>query len=419
MARLAPFMLILILSSSALSQPLPLPETEHEATWLFKEAKRLHADGKLERAVAIYRKALGKDPGRLEYRPYLGLALDQLERSQEAVEQYDHYLRQEPGDVTVRLNRALASYHSGQLDKSWQESEGLKLLTPENPKLHTLRGLIQLALGRPHQAISELVTALALGSDEVEPRLNLAVAYLQADNPKGAAEQIDWLLKREPQNALAGNNQAVLLAHQGELEAAETLLGELSQKHQNPDALWLNLARLLARRGQNRQAVLVVSELLDQRPQHRAGLLLYGRLLYRQGQLERAKEALEKVENPDTVAHTYLGLTHLALGELELARVSLEAAALAEPESWAAKHNLSVVLGRLGELDEAVREAQSAAARAPRQPSVVYHLAVLYDRQARPRKAIEAYQTYLELVPDDPGLEGLLEHIDELEQHSR
>ena len=405
---------------------LPPTSPLREAVWLFDEAKRLHRQGAIVRAVDTYRRALARDPGRLEYRPYLAVALDQLGNYPEAKEQYDLYLKLEPNDQRIRLQRTATLIHAGDFEEATKELGVLKLYGSAMPLYHDMVGLLALRQNRYADAVVAYQTVLSQDSSRVDTRINLAQAYLLLNQPDKAKEQLDIAFKGGAKEAVL-NNLGVLQTRTGDYTAAQKLFeqawgppaaGALGL----PEAL-LNLATVLAQQNKTRDALLTVAKLLDLQSDNVDAQILYSRLLARSGRLPEARKEIDKVValGPEVLAARWpyvceiSGLIFLEMDDNEAARGELEKAILALPKSVSARHNLAMALGRMGALDDAIAEELTAHKLAPENKAVLYHLGVLYDLDARPKLAIETYQKFLKLAGDDPEAEGLREHVAELQ----
>ncbi len=414
--------------------PNPITPPEREAVWLFEEAQRLHRQGAPARAIELYRRALVQDPGRLEYRPYLGLALDQTGSPREALEQYNQYLKLEPEDQRVQLLRAAAWLHADDLVQARTALDRLTLSGSGNAYVHNLKGLLLLRVGQPAAAVTEFQAALAAMPGMAAARLNLSAAYLQSGQLDAARAELATILAKAPADAQALNNLAVAQARGQDLAAARTTLeqvpalaaGNLERyapelAHDLTQAS-LNLATVLAREGLDKEALLVLAQLLDNQPQLLEAHLLNARLLTRQKRYEEARKDIDVVlaAGPGSPLWSYAnevsGLIFLAQGQDEAARVELDKAVKADPQRASAHHNYSMALGRTGQLVAAIDEEKKAMALAGDVPAMWYHLGVLYDLDARPNDAIEAYKKYLGLGGLDPeAAAALKEHVAELQ----
>jgi len=405
-------------------EPTPTPRTpnpttppEREAVWLFEEAQRLHRQGAPARAVELYRKALVRDPGRLEYRPYLGLALDETGSPKEALEQYDLYLKLEPEDQRVQLLRAAAWMHAGQLAQARSALDRLMLSGSGNAYLRNLKGLLLLRSGQPAEAVTEFQAALAAMPALTEARINLSAAWLQSGQLEAARTELATILSKTPAEARALNNLAVAQARGQDLKGARATLEQSSGLAQAS----LNLAAVLVDQKLDREALLILAQLLDTQPQLLEAHLLNARVLTRQNRFEEARKDVDFVlaAGPGpwwSLANEVSGLLYLAQGLDEAARIDLDKAVKADPQRASAHHNYSLALGRTNQLAAAIDEEKKAIGLAGDVPAMWYHLGVLYDLDARPADAVEAYKKYLGLGGLDPeAAAALKEHISELQ----
>jgi tetratricopeptide (TPR) repeat protein len=387
-----------------------------EARFLFVEGQRLHREGKIGRAIDLYRKALAKDPGRLEYRPYLAQALESTGNHADALEQYDLYLAQEPVAPKVQRTRLLPLIGLGRWEQVDQEIEALQGTQSEQPDFQHLRGLSWLRRDQPEKALAPLRKAHQLAPERQDIRLNLVSALLRLNQ---AQEALELVTDQAGDQAALLRGLALHLLHRDE-DAETVWLARLSQA-QLVD-VGLNLATSLAERGKSAEALRLAAEMLDRDPTHQAGKLLYARLLNRAGRYEESLTVLRPLLEPTGFEgqRGYLdelvGWTLLGLQRNEEALTYLRQAARLGVQGPALENNLALVLGRLGQLDEALQHQSKAVDLAPLQASAWYHLGVLYERKASPRQAVPAYEQFLKLAPHDPAAVGLQAHLKKLRQ---
>lgn len=376
------------------------PGAQREARLLYLQGVTAQRDGRLERAIDLYRSALATDSARLEARAFLGLALDQAERPQEALEQYDLYLREEPEDTTVRLNRAAALVHLGRFREALEELETFEVAPHLQGIRKNLEGVALLRSGQAQKAAEAFHQALRLDPARLEPRVNLAAALVVLGEREQAAEELRQVLTALPRDPAANNNLGVLLADQKDGPAAVTAFRTAGQE---PEAE-LNLVTLLGEQGKLEDALLLVSDVVDRFPELARARVLYAVMLYRAGRSSEAELELAGISG--FLASLYRGLAAMDRGEHQLAVNELRQAVLARPESVAAHHNLSLALAARNELTEAVREAQEARQLSPSDPPIALQLALLAVRQNRYQDATTHFENYLRLAPgaDDRAL---------------
>jgi len=402
-------------------EPRPEIKTEWEARQFFREGRALHRSGGLERAVDLYRRGLQADPGRLEIRPYLALALDALGRSQEALDHYDAYLVLEPDDLRVRLNRVAALIHLGADLEALEALRGIELSASWQPEFHNFRGVVFLRVEQPAQAADDFRVALAMRPGWTEASVNLASALLATGRSEEAMNLLNQAVQASPGDPRAWNNLGVLLARGGDPQAARQAFEQATKAGDLPLAR-LN-STLLASRLEGGGAVLVqAADLVDRYPDLEDARLLYGALLYRAGRLPEARQELEALLEgaPEhRLGQEFLGLVLMGAGEEEQALPLFEAVAVARPDSARAQHNLALALRSTGELSGALEAAQAASTLDPSQPEIWYNLAVLLDLATRPREAVAAFEKWLELSPDHAEAALVREHVEDLRQHLR
>lgn len=402
------------------SEPRPEIQVEWEAHQFFREGRSLHRAGRLERAVDLYRRGLEADPGRLEIRPYLGLALDALGRSREALDHYEAYLVLEPEDHRVRLNRVAALIHLGRELEALEALGGLALAVSSLPEFHNLRGVALLHTEQPGRAAEEFRLALAMRPGWTEASLNLASALMAMGHPVEALEVLDRVVRTTPGDPRGWNNLGILLAGQGDLPAAR----EAFRRAIGSGELWqarLNSAVLESRDEAGGAQLVQAADLVDRHPDLAEARLLYATLLHRAGRLSEARRELEELLERapgHLLGQEALGLVLMASGE-EGALPLLEAVALARPDSARSQHNLAVALRASGDLPGALEAARSASSLDPSRPEIWYNLAVLLDLSTRPHEALKAFETWLELSPEDPQADQVREYVEELREHLR
>lgn len=411
--------LLLLLTLPALAQPVTpglKPRTvpnmraesadQREAKFMFEEARRLHREGQVGRAVDLYRKALAKDPARLEYRPFLAQALESQNQHEDALEQYDLYLQQEPRDARVQRERLLPLISLQRWEEIDKEFQILDSTHAQDADYLQYKALSLLRRNRAADAQPFLTTALELQPQRQDIRLNLAAAQLQSGKATAALQTLEPLPEEKLLRGLAYHSV-------GDISKAE----QAWRGEQNVDA-GVNLASSLAERGQDREALMLAAEMLDRDPQHQAGKLLYARLLNRSQRFEEAWATLRPLLEPNALQGPrgyFLELVGWTLLGLERDDESLqylgEAARLGQ-QGPALQHNLALVLARLGRTQEALEHELKAVELAPNQAPAWYHLGMLYERRAQPKQALQAYQRVLQLAPEAPA--GLRQRMEAL-----
>jgi len=334
-----------------------------EAKFLFAEGQRLHREDKVSRAIELYRKALARDPGRLEYRPYLAQALETQGMHAEALEQYNLYLAEEPQNQRVVCDRLLPLIGLSRWEELDQEFQLLEARQNQQADFWLYQGLSWLARERPEKALAPLEKAHELAPLRQDITLNLASARLLSDQPQATLDLLAAL--RGPRAELL---KGLALYRLKKADEAEKIWKSLLA---TPGLfeVGLNLASSLAERGQTTEAMRLVAQILDQQPASAAARMLYARLLNRQGRYEESLMALRPLLEPGPVSSGYLcellGWTYIGLRRDAEALPYLRQALQAGINSAALQNNLALGLARLGKLDEALSHQLKATELSP------------------------------------------------------
>ncbi len=276
-------------------------------------------------------------------------------------------------DPNALLQQAVAAHGDGRLD----EAEGLyrqvlDLVPEEHNSLHML-GAIELARGRPNDAVALFDRALACKRD-AKILYNRGVALQAAGRPSDAVES--W-------------RQAIAL------------------RPDYPDALY-NLAKALKDLGREDEAIALYRHILGYRPQDAEARRLLAELLFQSGDQDGAAQAfreLSAVQPDDAGAWFNLGVAEAARADDRAAESAYGEALRHEPEHAPAMMNLGTLLHKRGQFKEAEPLLRRAVALAPELAEGHMSLANVIRDLGDPHAAIAEYDAALALRPDYPDAE--------------
>ena len=202
--------------------------------------------GRLHEAVAHYQAALAIRPGFEDAHINLGNALAQAGHVDQAVAHYQQALTTQPDNARIYFNIGDALAKTNRVDEAIANlQKGLQLL-PEFPDAHNNLGLLLLRQGRVDEAISHFQQALQLQPNLVEARRNLADALLQKGQTDEAITQFSLVLIAAPDDSATQCRLAAVLASHGRVEeAVRHYRAALKTLPNAPEAL-NNLAWILA-----------------------------------------------------------------------------------------------------------------------------------------------------------------------------
>lgn len=120
----------------------------------------------------------------------LGLELQTLGRTEEAVDQYEQAIRMNPNDAEARNNLGAAYGALGRIDEAIDEYKQAIGINPDYANAHNGLGAAYGQLGETRKAVDAFKEAIRLDPDLAEAQVNLAVALLADGRLAEAWDQV-------------------------------------------------------------------------------------------------------------------------------------------------------------------------------------------------------------------------------------
>ena len=154
-----------------------------------ERAVRLHNEGKLDDAEALYREVLADAPGHQTALHLSGLIAHQRGRYREAVDLIKLALAGGATTAAIHTNCGVSYRALGELDHAaWHIAFAISL-DPEFTDAHLNYGLVLWDQGLVQQAALHFETVLQLGEDSAKANFYLGRIRLDEDKPALAAER--------------------------------------------------------------------------------------------------------------------------------------------------------------------------------------------------------------------------------------
>lgn len=180
----------------------------------------LHDLGRLDHAVASYRRALKINADAAEVYINLGTALQDLGKLDEAVTNYRHALKIEPDYAEGHYNLGVALQDLGQLDGAVVSYRRALQIKPDYAEAHCGLGIVQKGLGQLDAAVASYHKALAYKPDYAEAYSNLGNVLLVIGQEADAILNYQRALALNPDYAEAHFNLGNALQRLGQFESA-------------------------------------------------------------------------------------------------------------------------------------------------------------------------------------------------------
>ena len=172
----------------------------------------LAVNGKIDEAVAEYRRVLADDPGNRDVRKRLVATFLSHDRLTEAEAILTEALEASPNDTDARLQRAELYRRYGRLEEAEEDLGRVLEFRPDSAEAHFFMARINRERAQPRLQRQELDEALRIDPSYLPARLDLARSMLQSATPRGALEILDEAPPEQANSAplVAARNWALI-----------------------------------------------------------------------------------------------------------------------------------------------------------------------------------------------------------------
>jgi tetratricopeptide (TPR) repeat protein len=329
-------------------------------------------------AAELIAKALERNRAAPEYHANLAIALQNLDRNDEAVASCLAALKLQPGHFSALNTMGNALMKLAKQDEAVECFRKAIALKPDLAEIHFNLASAFRVMGKLNDAADACRSVIALKPDHVEAHYLLGTALKHAGRTDEAASALETAIRLKPQHAEALNMLGNVLTDQGKLDDALVRYQQAIQSRPDHAEALYNLGNVQGRLSQHDHA-------LDR---YRAALLLkpgfvdavYGlaRTLYELEQYNEAERYYRSALSmkPDMApAYNGLGNTLRVLGKMEDALNSYRTALELHPEFAECYYNMSNVQFDMGLIDEAIESCERSIALSPDLPEAHWNMA--------------------------------------------
>lgn len=335
-------------------------------------------------------------------------------RLDEAIAEYRRAVEVDPENAAARRNLALALGRTGAADAAARQLRAALESAPEDPQLHFDLGNAVLAQGDREAAVAAFRRALELAPDLQAARFNLANVLAGLDRWEEAYRHLEEFLASEPGDSRARYLAAMALHRQGRSDEALGRLHALLDDEPGNGVARQGLATVYAALGQTERALEIHRETLDldlPADDKVAILNQLAELSWRHGRQREAvsyfRRAVELAPRSSD-AHTRLANALQLAGERAEAAELFARAVELDPKNataWLSEASLRILAG---EHSRAVERLDLALAEVPEHAGLNHILARLLATSPDP--ALRDGQRALALARKAQGRESSLEH---------
>ena len=320
--------------------------------------------GRLDHAIAQYRKALALAPDYAEAHNNLGVMLYRLGRLDEAATAYRRALVLVPGDADTHLNLGNVLFRQGLLDPAAAHYRQAVTLRTDHAEAHLNLGVTLIHQGRLQEAGAAILRALALDPHNPDGHQNLGVALGRLGRTDEAEACYRRALALKPDHPDAQMNLGVALVEADRLDEAVVWFRRALALNPDNARAQMNLGNALVKRGEPEEALVCYRHAVALRPDEAEARYNLGVVLL---ELDQTEEAVTQYElalairpcDPGTLNN--LGVALFRLGRHDAAAACYRQALTLRPDYVEAQYNQTEVKTfRSGDPELAVLETLAA-----------------------------------------------------------
>jgi Tfp pilus assembly protein PilF len=183
--------------------------------------KTLETEGKADRAMELYRRAVTINPNNVDAHHNLARLLARKGQQEEAISHYRRALAIKPDDADTHSNLGLLLAVRGEVEASLEELQKAVQIDPNHARAYFNMGRVFAEQGDLDRAAANYQKALWLDPTEAEIQLGLGNVLARQGNLEAAIAQYQQAVKLKPDLADAHVALARLLAAQGKKGEAD------------------------------------------------------------------------------------------------------------------------------------------------------------------------------------------------------
>jgi len=226
----------------------------------------LHAQGKLDDAVAAYRQAIGINPDLAEAHANLGNALKDQSKLDDSIAAHRQAIRIRPEFAEAHYNLGNALHAQGKLNEAVVAHRDAIRIRSDFAEAHSNLGNALRDLGELDAAVAACRQAIRLRPAFAEAHYNLGNALIDQDKHDEAIAAFSQAIRIRPDFANGHSNLGNALAHQGRYDEAVAALHQAIRLRPAFAEAHYNLGNALAGQGSHDEAAAALHQAIRLRP---------------------------------------------------------------------------------------------------------------------------------------------------------
>lgn len=219
------------------------------------QALSSHQEGKLARALTLYRQVLKSEPKNIMALQYLGILYGQTGRFEEALTVFSKACAVQPDDFSMHYNRGKALQELHRYEPALESYNRTLSLNAHYIDGYNNRGIVLGKLRRYEDSLASYDTALRLNPNFAAAHINRGSVLTQMQRYSEALASFDTALAIDSTLAEAFNNRGLALAALGQTDEALASLDQAVALHPGYAAAHKNRADILIEMRRHKEAL--------------------------------------------------------------------------------------------------------------------------------------------------------------------
>lgn len=227
--------------------PDPLGNGQHDPEEMMQICRDAGGDWERQAAACLIATTLVDDDAtRSEAHYFRGNALEELERYDEAISEYDQAIALDPTFVDAIVNRGLTYRRKGDLDRARKDYDAAIGIAPDYREARMNRAFVFIQQDAYAEAMSDLDHLLAIDPTDIFALSNRSIAHRGLGNMDAAIRDLDRAVEIDPNNPRVRSHRSSYNEQLGNHELALEDLNRAVDLNKEDPEVHSELAELLA-----------------------------------------------------------------------------------------------------------------------------------------------------------------------------
>jgi predicted TPR repeat methyltransferase len=370
---------------------------------MLDRAVAAHQAGQFNEARTRYEKLLDCDPENPDALYLLGGIYYQNKNPRSAAELITRAIQSAPDRDYFYTHLGLALNAMGNTDDAMDAFHSALAIDPQNPETYNMMGKVLRGKGETDEAIDAFQRAIDLDPEYIDAYHNLGGVFLKQNQAEKAISLFKQLLEIKPDLVETRNRLGKALLFLGRIPEAIGAFKKCIETDPENTQAYQNLGAAFELAGkQNEAADAFRKAILFSRDSAEACHRYGNYLLARKKMAEAIGEFEKAIENKPDFAEAYnsLGIALKSEGRIEEAIEAYKKAIELNPKHPQTYNNIAVALNAAGNNHQALEAYRMAISLEPNNPYVFQNIGILLKTQGKFQEALIAFEQAATLFPE-------------------